>query len=175
MNFPLFHYLCFCQAGGDSKEGVRVKQTEEWGEWIRKLKISQDEAVIMAGDFNIDIYTESSDLEDAMEHIGAGMPHLIMEPYNVTASSDNDVRYTDNPNASDKWIDFVLYSHDHLQPKQASQQVLWPVSEQAFNICWCSECIPLRGYRYPDDPKCAEVVSVHQLSDHQPVLGTFVF
>ncbi len=148
---------------------IRFGQTAEWGEFIRSKELSKDEGVIFAGDFNIDAYTEEL-FNNVLINLGAVIPKKVGDMNYTTDGSFNDLG-----GSSPNWIDHVLYSGAHLVPKESTVQIIAPTVDEGVSICWCSQCVNLRGYMYADSTACKEVRHVKHLADHQPVIGTFIF
>ncbi|TQV84410.1 sphingomyelin phosphodiesterase [Aliikangiella coralliicola] len=126
---------------------VRFKQLAELKTFIDSKYISSDEPVLMAGDFNVDKvhfpqeHYDFLNLMNASEPMGIGeYPHSYAGPVNVYA----DDQYTE-------YLDYVLYSNEHLQPFYSHNKLLVPRSIEPEH--WTS----------------------WDLSDHFPVVGEFIF
>ena len=145
------------QAGGAPRHSnFRVNESREWGEFIRAKNIPRNEAVIFLGDFNVHYEREQDALKMVMDNLGAALPIRT------------------DPDPSGTWIDYVMYSTNHKIPVRSRQFFLKPV-DGPFPICWCSICPWLRGYVYPEPPKCKKIVYREHLSDHKPIYGELVF
>ena len=124
------------------------------------------------GDLNIDVYQEEDFFEEALINLNAVLPERIGAMNYSSDGSFNDVG-----GGSPKWIDHVLYSNAHLQPTESTVEILVPLADELLPVCWCDECVVLRGYKYAygDNPPCSAVREVQHLGDHQPVIGRFIF
>ncbi|MBX3144127.1 MAG: sphingomyelin phosphodiesterase [Trueperaceae bacterium] len=102
---------------GSNAESVRARQFELFREFVTAQQIPEDEAVILAGDFNV--VAESPELATMLDLLRAVRP--------VTTGS---LRYTWDPERNafayeeQQWLDYVLYSADHAQPRAAWNRVV---------------------------------------------------
>lgn len=163
------------QAGGSSE--IKPKQCEEAAEFLKSKSIPLSEAIIYSGDFNLNQWGNMQYMRMCLNSLDAVIPPNN-GPLNATSDPNtNDVLNltTSNPRAG-SWLDYVLPNVVHRKPLSALQTVLKPMGTPAFPICWCEQCIPLDpDYIYPDDEDCDRVERVRDLSDHYPVLGTFIY
>jgi len=126
---------------------VRFAQLNELKSFIDSKQIPSDEPVIMAGDFNVDKIHFPQEHQDflatlnATEPLAMGeYPHSYAGPVNVYA----DEEYTE-------YLDYVLYSNEHVAPVYSYNKLLVPRSIDKKH--WGS----------------------WDLSDHFPVAAEFVF
>ena len=105
----------------DPNRNARLAQLQEMGDYIRGLNLPADEAVIMAGDFNVNKIGLPED-RDAMEAILGGV-----EPenrgFNLTYDADTN-NWAEQPYK--EYLDYTLYSVNHLQPLTSYQEVIAP-------------------------------------------------
>nr|MDQ3959830.1 hypothetical protein [Pseudomonadota bacterium] len=71
------------------------------------------------------------------------------------------------------WVDHVLPSAVHQQPREASMETVALRTEREFAICYEAKLQPY--YVAPDAPTCTRTVYVRDLSDHYPVIGRFKY
>jgi endonuclease/exonuclease/phosphatase family metal-dependent hydrolase len=145
------------QAGREDWE-LRNKQFRVIKTFITSQRIPSDEPVIIAGDMNVDRYDEArfTELQGLLKAKqpplrptvppAAGMIYTFDGPRNDLNSNEDTQRY----------VDYVLYSVDHLSPISASNQV--------------------RIIRSPDPWRAYFWQDWHlDLSDHYAVLGRFAY
>lgn len=107
----------------DDNRNARKAQLEQMGRFIRSLNIPEDEAVIMAGDFNVNKIGLPED-RDFMEAV-----LNAQEPTNIghNLSYDGDTNFwAELPYL--EYLDYTLFSRNHLQPVSASQEIFAPRS-----------------------------------------------
>ncbi|ARU58194.1 endonuclease/exonuclease/phophatase family protein [Oleiphilus messinensis] len=126
---------------------IRFTQLAQLQTLIESKNIPESEPVILAGDFNVDKIHFPEEHFFFLELLNAEEPTAVGEyahsyagPVNVFA----DDQYTE-------YLDYVLYSKDHLQPLFATNGLLVPRSQTSQH--W----------------------GTWDLSDHYPVAGEFVF
>lgn len=105
----------------DANRNARLRQVEEMGNYIRSLDIPADEAVIMAGDFNINKIGLPED-RDYLEAVLAAT-----EPENT----GHNLTYDANTNAwaeqpYREYLDYTLSANNNLQPSFARQEIFAP-------------------------------------------------
>ncbi|MFT5880511.1 MAG: endonuclease/exonuclease/phosphatase family metal-dependent hydrolase [Moritella sp.] len=129
----------------ESREG-RLLQLQEMRDFIKGMNIPADEAVILAGDFNINKIGLPAD-RDYMETILSAT-----EPENRghTLTYDSNTNFwAEKPYI--EYLDYTLIGNDNLQPTSAYQEVFVPRSTK-------------------DD-----LWGKWNLSDHYPVRGVFIY
>jgi len=131
----------------DTNRAARLAQLEEMGEFIREQNIPADEAVILAGDFNVNKIGLPGD-RDQMEYI-----LNATEPENKghNLSFDSNTNYwAEKPYL--EYLDYTLTGNDNLQPLSASQEIFAPrvLTESLWGIWDLSDHYAVRGYfTYP--------------------------
>ena len=105
----------------DPNRNARLAQLQEMGDYIRGLNLPADEAVIMAGDFNVN-KTGLPEDRDYMEAVlGATEP----ENRGHNQSYDADTNFwAEQPYK--EYLDYTLYSNNHLQPVSSYQEIFAP-------------------------------------------------
>ncbi|CAM2927196.1 sphingomyelin phosphodiesterase [Moritella viscosa] len=127
----------------DSNRSARLAQLEEMGEFIREQNIPANEAVILAGDFNVNKIGLPGD-RDQMEYIlNASEP----ENKGHNLSFDSNTNYwAEKPYL--EYLDYTLTGNDNLQPMTASQEIFAPrvLTESLWGIWDLSDHYAARGY-----------------------------
>jgi endonuclease/exonuclease/phosphatase family metal-dependent hydrolase len=138
---PLHVFATHAQAWpGISREHVRRDQLDILNTFIVSKQIPGDEPVVLMGDLNMDMYSEKSQLRQALHTLSFKMPRIHEKSHKYTVDSDNNVLVgADDPGMykSQKfpegcveqyfktlkcpccpsvWLDYVLYSTKHLRP-----------------------------------------------------------
>ncbi|CAH1787697.1 unnamed protein product [Owenia fusiformis] len=166
------------QAWDDTEEydTVREQQAQEMFDFAAGLGISASEPVIFSGDFNADRNVKPGHMANIAAILQSTQPATV-GALNVTYDPQtNDFVNAAYPNNPRSWLDYVIYSNNHLVPSQSSMQAVAITSDQPVTMCWCFNCPSLIGdYVFPNDPDCAETKQLTHLSDHHAVLGQFTF
>jgi phospholipase C len=145
------------QADGGSHD-IRMAQLAEMKTWIDGFKIKKSEAVILAGDFNVNSL-ETSKTANMLSHANAWV-NLHAQGLASVSSSSNEYLKLIYGEQKEKILDYILYRVDHLQPiNEPELQVLNFKSEKT----WIAERI------------FSANVILQDLSDHYPVLIAFEF
>ncbi|XP_070553297.1 uncharacterized protein [Ptychodera flava] len=181
------------QAGFADGIGDEIRNAQAWEmkQFVEEQNIPANEPVIYAGDFNNDLYGESGRWDQMLEILEANMPEIVGD-LNVTLDyANNDVRA--DPSPGGKWIDYVIYSNQHVMPNEASQESIKYTASEPFTPCMAALPISERDepiqigpielpipiefsqYRYHYEEKCLDSWNVTDLSDHYAVLGVFDF
>ena len=133
----------------DVNRSARLAQLQEMGDYIRSLNIPADEAVIMAGDFNVNKIGLPQD-RDYLEAVLAAT-----EPENRGHNRTYDANtnsWAEQPYI--EYLDYTLTSNNNLQPTSAYQEAFAPrVTIDALWGEWdLSDHYPVRGiFTYPSD------------------------
>ncbi|XP_070554661.1 uncharacterized protein [Ptychodera flava] len=157
---------------GDRYAEQRALQAKEMHTLMKKQNIPVDEAVIYGGDLNTDMYTSPDQWDQVLQILEADMPPIV-GPLNITDDNQNNDLIHPNDTSWSKWIDYVIYSNQHLIPNNASQESIKYVDEP-FEVCMRSS-LPARRHTYPYEVMCQQSWYVTDLSDHYAVLGRFDF
>ncbi|WP_413816366.1 sphingomyelin phosphodiesterase [Moritella sp.] len=127
----------------DANRAARLAQLEEMGEFIRTQNIPADEAVILAGDFNINKIGLPGD-RDQMEYI---LDATEPENKGHNLSFDSNTNYwAEKPYL--EYLDYTLTGNDNLQPLTASQEIFAPrvLTESLWGIWDLSDHYAVRGH-----------------------------
>lgn len=107
----------------DANCAARLGQLNEMGEYIRSLNIPADEAVIMAGDFNVN----KIGLPEDRDYLEAVL--TATEPTNTGHNLTYDGQTNTWAEAVySEYLDYTLVANDHLQPTFAEQEIFAPRS-----------------------------------------------
>lgn len=102
---------------------ARLAQIQEMAAFVQSQNIPAGEAVIFAGDFNVDKIALPADRDSMLTNLQA------VEPSNLgfTLSFDSDTNYwAEQPYK--EYIDYTLHSSVHLIPVSATQKIIAPRS-----------------------------------------------
>lgn len=155
----------------DRREG-RLEQAQEVYEFIKAQGIPRNEPVLIGGDFNMDWNQE---LEIGHIHEVTGILNAGI-PVRVGSQETTHGTFNDWPNKKDKWLDYVLWSKDHQEPTYASIQVATEVTlNPKVEICYKAPVLTTWTYLWPNDATCKEIKELKDLSDHWPVIATYIF
>jgi len=105
----------------DVNRTARLAQLDEMGEYIRGLNIPADEAVIMAGDFNVNKIDLPEDRDIMEATLGATEP--TNTGHNLSYDADTNT-WAEQP--YHEYLDYTLTANDNLQPTAAYQEIFAP-------------------------------------------------
>lgn len=105
----------------DVNRNARLAQLDEMGEYIRGLNIPADEAVIMAGDFNVNKIGLPEDRDIMEATLGATEP--TNKGHNLSYDADTNT-WAEQP--YHEYLDYTLTANDNLQPTAAYQEIFAP-------------------------------------------------
>lgn len=161
---------------------TRELQMRKMREFIDKIKLPEDEPVILAGDMNTDLYLDKDHVQHMLYHLEMGLPETHTESHPFTVDpKENKLVGNDDPSeyVSDswpngcvdeyyrtlecpccpaQWIDYTLYSKRHLLPLSCDTRVI-KTKVPPFKI----------------KINASQEATIQDVSDHFPVLGHFVF
>ncbi|XP_002739137.1 sphingomyelinase C-like [Saccoglossus kowalevskii] len=158
---------------GDIHDSVREDQAKEMRAFMKDQNIPFSEPVIYAGDFNCDVRANHRHVRRVLGKLNAGIPPRVGK---LTATFDpttNDMFEDKNQAPGPEWLDYVVYSKDHLKPWVSTLEGIKLTSKTQMEICSNGPFKP--SYMYPDSSFCSKKRTITDLSDHYPVLGMFMF
>jgi len=120
--------------------------------FIEDSAIPTDEPVLIAGDLNCDRLTTPHQFEHALGLLNAGFPEELSGPPCTLDPVANSLATSPHP----EWLDYVLWSRSHLEPRRSRIDVRPMRSGTSWR-------------RHPFGR------AHHDLSDHYAVLGRFEF
>ncbi len=188
--------------GGETRDGVRVAQATEAAAFVQELGIPADEPVLYCGDLNVDAGSSPVQVQAVLDALSATCPDVqgthqyTSDPMSnslvgrdgaaehwgcateyTSAFTPDDVlaghhAYQLRAPASQRactkcpreFLDYVLWSSAHKRPASASLTVVPLTSNAPLVYPWA------RVLGMP-----TLWVQSRELSDHYPVVGTFVF
>ncbi|SQD78394.1 sphingomyelin phosphodiesterase [Moritella yayanosii] len=127
----------------DTNRAARLAQLEEMGEFIRAQHIPADEAVILAGDFNVNKIGLPGDRDQMAYILNATEP----ENKGHNLSFDSNTNYwAEKPYL--EYLDYTLTGNDNLQPISARQEIFAPrvLTQSLWGIWDLSDHYAARGY-----------------------------
>ena len=131
----------------DTNRTARLAQLDEMGEFIRAQNIPADEAVILAGDFNVNKIGLPGDRDQMAYILNATEP----ENKGHNLSFDSNTNYwAEKPYL--EYLDYTLTGNDNLQPISASQEIFAPrvLTKSLWGTWDLSDHYAARGYfTYP--------------------------
>ena len=133
----------------DVNRSARLAQLQEMGDYIRSLNIPADEAVIMAGDFNVNKIGLPQDRDYLEAVLGATEPENRGHNRTYDANTNS---WAEQPYI--EYLDYTLTANNNLQPTSAYQEAFAPrVTIDALWGQWdLSDHYPVRGiFTYPSD------------------------
>ena len=127
----------------DTNRTARLAQLDEMGEFIRAQNIPADEAVILAGDFNVNKIGLPGDRDQMAYILNATEP----ENKGHNLSFDSNTNYwAEKPYL--EYLDYTLTGNDNLQPISASQEIFAPrvLTKSLWGTWDLSDHYAARGY-----------------------------
>ncbi|OGT61385.1 MAG: hypothetical protein A3F14_00655 [Gammaproteobacteria bacterium RIFCSPHIGHO2_12_FULL_43_28] len=131
---------------GESRE-IRALQLKEWAEFIERLRIPENEPLILAGDFNVNQFGTNTELNSILTMLNVKLLPNTGHPYSADPTI-NTMLHSKSPSR----IDYLFYHEGHVKPTVAFNKV--------FIL------------RYLEDQNAWPKFD---LSDHFPVVGYFEF
>ena len=127
----------------DTNRTARLAQLEEMGEFIREQNIPADEAVILAGDFNVNKIGLPGDRDQMAYILNATEPEN--KGHNLSFDSNTN-NWAEKPYL--EYLDYSLTGNDNLQPISASQEIFAPrvLTKSLWGNWDLSDHYAARGY-----------------------------
>lgn len=113
----------------DANRNARKAQLQEMGDYIRRLNIAADEAVIMAGDFNVNKIGLPQDRDYMEAVLQAQEPANLGHNLSYDANSNH---WAEQPYL--EYLDYTLFSRVNQQPLLATQEIIAPRS--TTDVLW---------------------------------------
>lgn len=177
------------QAWGTKKDRqARLKQVNELRQFIKRMRIPRNQAVIIAGDFNTDLINNKTESNKILQTLNVALPRFAN---NNRASSEPQSNQLVGADGSSKkcsknykrtkkctcckkqFLDYVTYSKANLKPISSSIEILKIKTKKPFLVCMSAKLQP--NYVSPKSPFCGRTWKIRDLADHYPVLGIFKF
>lgn len=119
------HYHLFAthtqSSDDDANRDARLAQLQEMGDYIRSLNIPADEAVIMAGDFNVNKIGLPQDRDYLEAVLGATEPENKGHKLSYDANTNH---WAEQPYL--EYLDYTLSANNNLQPISSYQEIFAP-------------------------------------------------
>ncbi|HLX52682.1 MAG TPA: sphingomyelin phosphodiesterase, partial [Aquella sp.] len=145
------------------EEDKQSGQFKEIREFIKSKNIPSTEPVIIVGDLNVDMLSEKnqdhSEYTQMLNILHAVHPQITGIPYTLNSEANEWASSDDGPK---QYLDYALYSKDHLIPKFSFNQAICLKSDRRYyNADKCSKS--------KNEIKKSLEKSRRDLSDHFPV------
>ncbi|OQR81122.1 hypothetical protein ACHHYP_16724 [Achlya hypogyna] len=142
---------------------TRKKQLALMAQWVADKKLPRRDALIYAGDFNIDKTNEAAvgEFNTMLSALQAKDPPVIADSSNYSFDPETNILSTKGASSGGKQerLDYVMYAAGHREPHTAKSRVL-----------------PVKAAEGWDDTRnVADGALVVDLSDHYPVVSEFHF
>ncbi len=123
---------------------VRFAQLAQFKSFVDGKNIPAHEAVIMAGDFNVDKVNFPAEHQDFLTLLNATEPSALGEfefSYAGLVNIYADAQYSE-------YLDYVLYSNEHLVPFESTNTLLTPrsITSKHWGSWDLSDHYPVAGY-----------------------------
>ena len=162
---------------------IRRQQAAQCLKFIQSLHIPSDEALVFSGDFNIDFYTNTTEILTLMSSMGLEMVKRAEDSHpftsdprtNAMMGNDETTMYATEkyphgcyeeylqtlscPCCPCEWLDYIAYSTEHLKPKRAEVRVYLMKTPVPFTMK-----LNITTERQISD-----------LSDHYPLISQFTW
>jgi len=154
----LIHVVGTHLQADEGSHDIRMAQLDELRWWIDDFKISKQQAVIIAGDFNVSSLNKNQ-FAQMLSHTNAWV-QLPKEGLGSVSASTNQYLSLIYGEQKEKTLDYILYRVDHLEAKNNPEiKVLNFKSKKA----WVADKI------------FVENINIRDISDHYPVSIYFEF
>lgn len=100
----------------DDSRAVRAKQFAQLRDMLVSRNLPADEAVLIAGDLNVDAAQADIELDNTLSALNASSPNRTGHPFTFDPGT-NRLALATEPSA---WLDYVLFSNAHLRPISAN-------------------------------------------------------
>lgn len=148
---------------------IRMLQAEEMYNFMLEQNIPADEAVIYAGDLNADKANRPEHAAEIISTLHSTLPTITGD---LEFSYDKVVNDVFDPGETTrKWLDYVLFSDEHIQPTSATLEAVRPRSSPMALCMTATDVRPM----YADSRTCFDARNVTDLSDHYAVLGVLSY
>ncbi len=159
----------FNAGDGAAKRAARLEQARQLHNFASRQDIPVSEAVVIAGDLNVDNLHAPDELDDLLAVLGAKLPEIT----GLTTNTTGPVGHPLHDRSMVKWLDYVVYLPGHAAPQRATLEAIPLRTRKTFDVCMSA---PLAiGYVFPNSRWCLRTLAIHDLSDHYPVLGRLSF
>ncbi|XP_077978721.1 uncharacterized protein LOC144434140 [Glandiceps talaboti] len=152
---------------GEENDATRVLQAAEMYDFMKKFDIPENEPVLYAGDFNADMKANEQNGIDVLNELHSTMPTIIGDYDHTYDRINNDLRK--DPTSYKSWLDYVVWSHEHLIPLDSTIEVL-RLRHEWMDVCRQTP-FPTNRHIYPNTDDCFDTWIVGDMSDHYAVRG----
>ncbi len=154
----LFHVVGTHLQADRASHDIRMAQLDEMKTWLDAFEISKQEAVILAGDFNVD----SRNLIQSGNMLSHANAWVYMNKDDEGSVSSASNRYLNliYGDVEEKTLDYILYRVDHLNPLGVAEL---KVLDFKSSTPWSTD-----SWFFEDQ-------DIYDISDHYPVMLTYYF
>lgn len=157
---------------GDTRDHIRKMQAEEMKDFADRFRIPPEDAVVYAGDFNVDLRANTQNLGEILEKLNAELANGH-EDFECTYCQETPTNPNTPHSGINAFLDYVMYSKDHAIPQISSLDVVEVKADEPFSVCSSAPMQPLHQYHH--GMLCKEAMEIQHLSDHHAVVGRFQF
>lgn len=187
-----YHLLTTHMQSSDTAaaRAIRARQAAEIKKFINTLAIPRRQAVIIAGDLNVDRLHHPSEFRRLLRRLKAVSPastNAVVPTFNsrsnVLVGSDSTARAGGCEDSYNKTmhckccrrqlLDYLLYLRTHRKPRSASQTTIRLKTTRRYSVCMSAPMQPY--YVSGASAGCLRTWRIRDLSDHYPVLARFRF
>ncbi len=152
-----------------AKRTTRLEQARQLHEFASRQNIPASEAVVIAGDLNVDNLHAPDEVDALLAVLGAKLPEIT----GLTTNTTGPVGHPLHDRSMVKWLDYVVYLSGYAAPRRATLEAIPLRTREPFDVCMSA---PLAiGYVFPNSRPCSKTLAIRDLSDHYPVLGRLSF
>ncbi len=169
-------------------KAARLKQARELRKFIIRMRIPKTQALIVAGDFNVDLINYKNESTTILKILNVALPpfatnyqasseprtnQLVGADGSAKKCSKNYKRLKKCTCCDNKYLDYITYANSYLKPISSSIKILKVKTKKPFYVCMSAKLQP--NYVSPKSPFCGRTWKIRDLADHYPVLGIFKF
>lgn len=157
--------------GGDHGAGIRARQAAQMAAFIKARATSRSEAVIVAGDFNVERGT--GEFSEVVRILGAKViDDAFIEGKGTYFKNLLGPEGWTHETKGASWLDYVMAIEGYRESAASRMSVVEMRGAEPFSICMGS-LVPISVA--PDSVDCRANETITSLSDHAAVLGEFTF
>ena len=155
----------------EEKIKTRIKQIEEMKDFIDKLKITFDEPIFIAGDFNIDKTRQKELLQNTLNILEANPLEVHVDSLGDTSNTDFSTReiHNNKKKSHHKWLDHIFYMSRYKNPEESNMKSVRIKKDGGYLI---KTEIGEKMFKFK---KYGDYIRIYDLSNHHGLIGEFLF